>query len=77
MSRARDLNNCLSAWYARRFPLHNPKKNFSDELLALGDMLMAQIDPDGTKPMRYPPMAAEGGESDNRVKPTGGGAHHE
>jgi hypothetical protein len=75
MSR-RSIDTCLSAWYAKRFPLHNPKKNFSDELLALGDMLMAQIDPDGTKPLRYPPMAAEGGESDNRVRTSHRGGEH-
>lgn len=71
MTRRRDLITCLSAWYAKRFPLRNTKTDFSDELLAFGDMLLAQFDPDGTKPLLFPPMAAEGGESDNRIRSTG------
>ena len=74
MTRRRDLLPCLSAWYAKRFPLLPPgKTNFSDEILVLTDMLMGQIDPDGTRPLVFPPMPAyEGYAPDTRVKPTGG-----
>ncbi len=68
MSRRRDLTPCLSAWYAKRFPLRPLKTDFSDEVLALADMLMAQIDPDGTKPLMCPPMAAEGYEPERSVR---------
>lgn len=72
MTRTRNLNSCLSAWWSKRFPLRTPKETFSDEVLVLADMLMAQIDPDGTKPLVCPPMPAyEGYEPDAKVKPTG------
>lgn len=71
MTRPRDLAPLLSAWWRKRFPLRPEKVNFSDEILVLADMLMAQIDPDGTKPLICPPMAAEGYVPQRSVKPTG------
>ena len=72
MTPRRDYLTCLSAYYARRFPLRPPKVAFSDELLAFADMLMAQLDRDGVRPLVCPPMPAhEGYEQQKSARPTG------
>ena len=61
MTPRRDYLTCLSAYYARRFPLRPAKDAFSDELLAFADMLLAQLDRDGVRPLVCPPMPAREG----------------
>ena len=72
-----DLTPALSAYYARRHPARPPKDTFPDDLLAALDLVWAQLDPDGTRPVVYPPAAAEGYESQPGVKASGkrGGRH--
>lgn len=45
----------LSAEWQRMFPSRLPKTDFSDEVLVLGNFLMRQIDPQGKKPIYFPP----------------------
>lgn len=69
---SRDLAPALSAFYARRFPHRPPRQTeFDDDLLVLADFLWAQIDPDGNRPLVYPPMAADGYQPQPSVKPSG------
>ena len=74
--RCPDLTQALSAYYARRHPNRPSKDIFSDELLALADMLWAQIDADGSRPVIYPPAAAEGYEAQPSVRPSGKRGKH-
>ena len=69
--RTPDLTPALSAYYAKRHPNRPPKDIFSDELLALADFLWAQIDPDGARPVVYPPALAEGALVQPSVRPSG------
>ena len=69
--RSPDLARALSAYYARRHPLRPPKEAFGDELLALADFLWAQIDPDGTRPLVFPPAHAEGALVQPTARPSG------
>lgn len=69
--RTPDLTRALSAYYARRHPARPPKTDFSDELIALADLLWSQIDPDGTRPLVYPPAIAEGYVPQRSANPSG------
>lgn len=66
----RDYTPCLSAWYSARFPYRPPKTDFSDDLLAFADMVMATLERNGPIPLVFPPAPAENYETQSTVQPS-------